>query len=195
MTRAQKAKQFIIEQTAPLFNTKGLAGTVIDDVMKATKMARGSLYVHFKNMDELALCAVEYNLKLFVERTSAVSDQHALAKTKFLGLLDYMSDPLNPPVQGGCPMMNFGMEADDTSPVIREKVNETICDVQAGMTQILEEGVLNGEFRKDWDVKKFAVKAYAMIEGGILICRMSRDVGQMIMLVEILKEEIEANSI
>ena len=190
MTKAEKTRQFIIEQTAPLFNTKGVAGTSTSDIMGATKLARGALYVHFDSKEDLVNCAVAYNLQLFVERTSAVSDQFESAKDKFFGLLDYMSDPLNPPVQGGCPMMNFGMEADDTNPAIREQVNQIVCGVQEGMAAILKKGIADGEFKKDWDAEEFATKAYAMIEGGILISRVSQDISKMKMLINLLKKEI-----
>ncbi|PSL28128.1 TetR/AcrR family transcriptional regulator [Chitinophaga ginsengisoli] len=192
MKKSEKTRQFIIEQTAPIFNTKGVAATVVADVMQATNMARGGLYVHFKDLEELSQCAAEWNLKQFVEKTSAEAARFVTAKDKFFGMLDYLSDPLNPPIQGGCPMMNLGMEADDTSPVIREMVNETICTVQQGMIDILKQGVDDGEFLKDWNYKEFALKAYAMVEGGILVSRVSRDISQMKMLVNLLKKEIES---
>ena len=195
MTKSERTRQFIIEKTAPVFNTKGVGATVVADVMKATDMARGGLYVHFKDLEELSQCAAEWNLKQFVEKTSTKAEMFSTAKAKFFGLLDYLGDPLNPPVQGGCPMMNFGMEADDTNPVIRELVNETICTVQQRMIDILKQGVKDGEFRKDWNYKEFALKAYAMIEGGILVARVSRDISQMTILIKILKREIEEVSV
>jgi TetR/AcrR family transcriptional repressor of nem operon len=195
MKKSEKTRQFIIEQTAPIFNTKGVAATAVSDVMQATNMARGGLYVHFKDLEELSQCAAEWNLKQFVEKTSSEAEKYITAKAKFFGMLDYLSDPLNPPVLGGCPMMNFGMEADDTNPVIRQMVKDTICTVQQGMTDILKQGVKNGEFRKTWNYKEFALKAYAMIEGGILVSRVSKDISQMKLLVKLLKKEIETEAV
>jgi len=190
MNRAEKTRQFIIEKTAPVFNTKGVAATAVTDIMEATKMAKGSLYVHFQNKEELSHCAVDWNLRQLTDKFKTEAEKYTGAKDKFLGLLDYLSDPLNPPVQGGCPMMNFGMEADDTSPVIREMVHQTICNVQQGMVEILEKGIEDGEFKSNWNYKEFAMKAYAMIEGGILVARVSQDISQMKMLMDILKREI-----
>lgn len=191
MSKGKNTRQFIIEQTAPLFNTKGVAATAITDIMEVTNLAKGSLYVHFANKEELAYCAVDYNLQQFVEKTGAEALKYSGAKEKFFALLDYLGDPLNPPVKGGCPMMNFGMEADDTNPVIKEKVYNTICTVQQAMTDIVEQGIAEGTFRKDWDVKVFVTKAYAMIEGGILVSRVSGNSDQMNLLVGLLKAEIE----
>ncbi len=191
MNKAERTRQFIIEQTAPLFNTKGVAGTAVTDIMAATELAKGSLYVHFQNKEELTNCAVDWNLQQFLDKTSAEAGKFTGARAKFFGLLDYLSDPLNPPVQGGCPMMNFGMEADDTSPVIREKVHQTICAVQQGMIDMLEIGIRDGEFNPAWNYQEFALKAYAMIEGGILVARVAQDSTQMKLLVNILKREID----
>jgi AcrR family transcriptional regulator len=195
LTKADRTRQFILEKTAPLFNTKGISGVAVSDIMEATNMAKGSLYVHFQDKEDLTNSVVDYNLKLFVDRTSAVVDGHQSAKDKFLALLDYMADPMNPVVEGGCPMMNFGMEADDTNPHIRRKVGKVICSVQDAMLDILERGVENKEFKNRWNIEEYATKAYAMIEGGILITRVTRNNDKMTLLVGILKRELEENSI
>jgi len=44
MTKSERTRQFIIETSAPIFNTKGIAATAYSDVMQATKMAKGGLY-------------------------------------------------------------------------------------------------------------------------------------------------------
>jgi hypothetical protein len=74
-------------------------------------------------------------------------------------------------------------------------VHQTICTVQQGMIDILEKGITDGEFNSAWDYREFALKAYAMIEGGILVSRVSKDISQMKMLVGILKREIEAQTL
>lgn len=195
MTKAEKTKQFIIEKAAPIFMTKGVAGTAMSDIMEATKLAKGSLYVHFENKEELSYSVVDYNLNAFVDRTLAAVSNLKTAKLKLFGMLDFLSDPLNPPVAGGCPMMNFGMEADDTSPVIRDKVCKIIVDVQKFIRETVESGIVSGEFQKDWDARTFATKTYAMIEGGILISRVSGNNDQMNVLVGLMKAEIDANSL
>lgn len=195
MTKAERTKQFIIEKAAPIFMIKGVAGTAMSDIMEATKLAKGSLYVHFENKEELSYSVVDYNLNAFIDRTLAAVSNLKTAKLKLFGMLDFLSDPLNPPVAGGCPMMNFGMEADDTSPVIRDKVCKIIVDVQKFIRETVESGIAAGEFQKVWDARTFATKTYAMIEGGILISRVSGNNDQMNILVNIMKAEIEENSL
>lgn len=195
MTKSEKTRQFIIEKTAPIFNTKGVAATAISDIMEATKLAKGSLYVHFENKEELAYCAVDYNLKDFVDKATVATDKYQTAKDKFYALLDFLSNPIDHPVQGGCPMLNFGMEADDTSPVIRNKVHEVMCGVQQNIVNIIEQGIADSEFKSGWNVKEFATKVYAMLEGGVLISRVSGSSDPMGVLINILKREIDEKTI
>jgi AcrR family transcriptional regulator len=195
MKKAERTKQFIIEKSAPIFNTKGVAGTAMSDIMEATKLAKGSLYVHFESKDELSYAVVDYNLDRLAEKTAAAINKQTTAKSKLLAFVDLYNDPFNPPVVGGCPMLNFGMEADDTNPVIRQKVNKRLQASPQLITRIIEQGIIDGEFKKSWNAKEFGIKMFAMIEGGILFSRVSGNKEQMIVLINVIKKEIQENSI
>ncbi|MFC0512586.1 TetR/AcrR family transcriptional regulator [Mucilaginibacter angelicae] len=195
MTKAEKTKQFILEKSAPIFNTKGVAGTAMSDIMEATKLAKGSLYVHFENKEELSYAVVDYNLDFSAQKMSEAISKQKTFKDKLFAYFNFLSDPLNPPLVGGCPMMNFGMEADDTNPVIKYKVNRLVQLSIQRVTSIIEQGIVNGEFKKEWDAKEFATKGFAMIEGGTLISRVSGTNEHMNILIKAIKKEIEENSI
>jgi TetR/AcrR family transcriptional repressor of nem operon len=195
MRKAERTKQFIIEKSAPIFNTRGVAGTAMSDIMEATKLAKGSMYVHFDSKDELSYAAVDYNLERLAEKTMAAMNKHKTAKGKLFAFVDLYSDPNKPPMVGGCPMLNFGMEADDTNPVIRQKVNKMLQATPQMLATIIEQGIIDGEFKKNWNAKEFSIKAFAMIEGGILFSRVSGNKEQMLIIIKMIKNEIEENSI
>lgn len=195
MTKAERTKQFIIEKAAPIFNTKGVAGTAMSDIMEATKLAKGSLYVHFESKDELSYAAVDYNLDKLSEKTATAINKQTKAKSKLLAFIELYNDPFNTPLVGGCPMLNFGMEADDTNPVIKQKVNKRLQASPQLLTKIVEQGIVDGEFKKTWDAKEFGIKMFAMIEGGILFSRVSGKKDHMNILTNVMKKEIEENSI
>ena len=58
--KAERTKQFIIEQSAPIFNAKGIAGTTIDDILAATKMAKGGIYGNFENKEAISIASVDF---------------------------------------------------------------------------------------------------------------------------------------
>jgi AcrR family transcriptional regulator len=61
MSKAEKTKQFIIEKTASLFNTKGYTSTSLSDITKATGLTKGSIYGNFENRDKVALEVYQFN--------------------------------------------------------------------------------------------------------------------------------------
>ncbi len=51
LSKSEKTKAFIIEKAAPVFNTKGYAGTSLSDLTAATGLTKGAIYGHFENKD------------------------------------------------------------------------------------------------------------------------------------------------
>jgi AcrR family transcriptional regulator len=153
------------------------------------------MYVHFESKEELTYAVVDYNLEVASKKMSEAINKHKTAKGKLFAYFDHLSNPLNPPVVGGCPMLNFGMEADDTNPVIRQKVNKLVQSSSERLVTTIEQGVANGEFKDSWNAKEFGIKAFAMIEGGTLISRVSGSNNQIQVIINAIKKEIEENSI
>jgi TetR/AcrR family transcriptional repressor of nem operon len=191
MGKAERTRQFIIEQSAILFNTKGLAGTAMSDVMEATKMAKGGLYGHFESKEELAYAVVDYNLEKLVEKVEQAVGKAGSAKQKLVAFLDVFKNPMQFPVEGGCPLLNFGVEADDTNPVVQDKVKKIIEGSQKKIFVIVRQGIKNGEFKESFNAREFAIKMLTLIEGGTLIGRVLNTNSQMAVIIKMLKKEIE----
>ena len=191
MIKAVRTRQFIIEQSAPLFNKKGLAATAMSDVMAATKMAKGGLYGHFESKDELSNAVVDYNLRKLVAKVEQAVGNAVTAKEKLFAFLDVFENPIQFPVDGGCPILNFGVESDDTNPVVRQKVKNVILNAQKKIADIVRQGIDNGEFKDVFNAHDFSVKMFTLIEGGTLIGRVLGTDSQMTLILNMLKNEIE----
>ncbi|WP_243636316.1 TetR/AcrR family transcriptional regulator [Flavobacterium aquariorum] len=195
MAKGEETRQFIIEKAAPIFNTKGIAATAMSDIMEATKLSKGSMYVHFENKEVLACAAVDYNMKVLGDKLMARLAKSKTAKEELFTYIDFFSNAVNPPLTGGCPLLNFGTEADDTNPVIKEKVNKGINLNQKLLEASISKGIANSEFRADWNAIEFATVIVAMMEGGHLISRMSGNNDKMKIITSTLKSMIEENSL
>lgn len=194
MSKAETTKKFIIEKAAPLFMTKGVAGTSMSDIMNATKLAKGSLYIHFKNKEELSYAAVDHNLSLLGLKMSAATGKTITAKEKLLSLLELLEHPLNTPLEGGCPMLNFGMESDDTNPVIKTKVNNFINACHEQLIYLIETGIKSGEFKETWNAEDFSIKMFTMLEGAIMVSRVAGNDSLMKAILRMLKKEMNDNT-
>ncbi|RMF32001.1 MAG: TetR/AcrR family transcriptional regulator [Bacteroidetes bacterium] len=185
MKKSEQTRRHIIEKAAVLFNTKGFHGTSIGDIMAATGLTKGGIYGNFKKegrdkkgvKEEIAVAAFEHAVQVVWEevrrRTKVI--ENTLDKLKSV-VYFYKERCLNPPVDGGCPIQNTAVEAADNHPVLREKVLEVLAFWRRRIVETLEEGKRKGEVRPDVDSAEFAVLFIGMLEGGILLSRVEKNI-------------------
>src|SRR6478735_1428393 len=101
MGKAEQTRAYIVEKTAPIFNTKGYAGTSLTDMTDATGLTKGSIYGNFENKDEVALAAFDYNLAKVRGIIKAEMDKHATVKEKLLVYVDVYENFMNYPFPVG----------------------------------------------------------------------------------------------
>jgi TetR/AcrR family transcriptional repressor of nem operon len=190
MKKAEQTKQFIIEQAAPIYNEKGIAGTTIDEVLAAANVARGCLYNHFENKDALSYATADFLLKKNDEKVMGAISKGKSARDKIHAYLNFGKNPLETHITGGCPIFNLAVEADDNNPIVKEKVKKTMINAHRLFTGILKDGIKNGEFLESLDASAFAYKMFAAVEGTILICRVLGNPQPMQSVIKSLKSEL-----
>jgi AcrR family transcriptional regulator len=174
MGKAARTKEFIIEKTAPLFNTKGYAGTSLNDITDATGLTKGSIYGNFTNKDEVALAAFDYNLACVDEIISQEIRKQTTIQDKLLVYAYVYENFLKYPFPvGGCPILNTAIEADDTHPALKEKAANAINNWKNKLITFIQKGIDAKEFRPDVDAEQTALTMIAMIEGGIMITKLT----------------------
>jgi len=172
MSKAERTRQFIVEQTAPIFNMKGYAGTSLSDLTEATGLTKGSIYGNFANKDEVALAVFDYNLSLLNKGLSAAINSSTNALDKLLKMAEfYRLEFKNAMSRGGCPILNTAVDSDDTHPLLKEKVSKSIKGWKKSIEMIVSLGISKGEIKSDTDSAQFATEFIALIEGGIMMAK------------------------
>lgn len=181
MSKAEKTKQFIIEKTAPLFNMKGYSGTSMSDITEATGLTKGSIYGNFENKDEVAIAVFKFNVKKLQDTFSAEIDKQTTFKGKLLVYPRLYSDYYELRLtKGGCPIINTATEADDTHPVLRKKVENTILAWKDRLVYFIEQGIITGEFKaENIDPQKTALTIIAIIEGAVMITKITGNLSHL----------------
>ena len=174
--KAEDTKKHIIEVAAPIFNKYGYIGTSLSDILNHTTLTKGAIYHHFENKDDLALSALEYNLKLIsdINFTSIKSISHscdkliAFAETfaKHYELMKQM---------GGCPIINASVDADDGNEIIRNRICRFIKMWGKSIKGIAEQGKLNSEIKPDVNLEDFSMNFISLIEGSIAMSKVMDD--------------------
>ena len=193
MTKAEKTRNFIVEKTAPIFNMKGYAGTSLNDITAATGLTKGSIYGNFANKDEVALAAFDYNFNSNVSKIEAEISKQNTTKGKLLAYVNtYQSFLVGGISQGGCPILNTAIDADDTHPALREKVLKAVLSWKKRIIKLVEDGIARQEIKADNNPEQIALTVIAMIEGGIMISRLTNKFENWDLIMDSLKKYINS---
>lgn len=172
MSKAEKTRQFIIEQTAELFNKKGYAGTSLSDITSATGLTKGSIYGNFENKDEVAKEVYLYNSKRLQNSFIGQLTSEMTTREKLFAIVDIYRKTWEINFsRGGCPHLNTAVEADDTMPYLKNEVNKNFESWANQFSKILEKGKTQNEIVESIDSQKYAYQFIALIEGGILLSK------------------------
>ena len=191
MSKAERTKQLIIEKTAPIFNTKGYAGTSLTDMTDATGLTKGSVYGNFEDKDDVALAAFDYNMDKLIGqvREQQTNQRSALSKLQAF-IIVYRNGLQAPVLSGGCPIINMGIEADDTHPQLKERVNSALTKWHKSISAIIQQGKMQGEFKDEINASEFASLMIAMIEGGFTLSKVSGNESYLTQSLDHLEESI-----
>jgi AcrR family transcriptional regulator len=193
LSKAERTRQFIIESTAVVFNKKGYAGTSLADLTEATGLTKGSIYGNFENKEDVALAVFDYNAC----RTADLIDQRMARANTFYDKLMvytkvYSSETLAE--RGGCAILNTAVEADDTNDLLKNKAAKAVLKWKKKITDLIEGGIAAGEFKADVNVSQTAISIVALIEGGIMIGKVTgihTNLEQVLKTVELLINQMK----
>jgi AcrR family transcriptional regulator len=189
MSKAEFTRARIIKKAAELFNQKGYAGSSMSDIMKATGLQKGGIYNHFNSKNELALEAFDYAYRCSSQRvweavrkkTNAIERLQALVSV----YLDYVD---NPPISGGCPIMNTAIESDDTNPMLRARAQQAVTEWRSLISRIIQKGIKKGEIRPNVEPDAIATIVISTVEGAIMMSKLYQDTIHLERAISYLKD-------
>lgn len=169
MSKAERTKQFIIEKTAPIFNSKGYAGTSMNDIMNATGLTKGSIYGNFENKDEVALAAFDHNFGAIVSYIRQKIEVRPKMIDKILVYPETYRNFLKLSfLEAGCPVLNTSTEADDTHPMLRKRAVNALKLWKSSIEKYIEIGIETKEIKAGTNASEFSAILMSLIEGAVM---------------------------
>ncbi|HEY3405044.1 MAG TPA: TetR/AcrR family transcriptional regulator [Ohtaekwangia sp.] len=185
-----------MEKTSSLFNQKGFDGTSLVDLTSATGLTKGALYGNFKDKEEIRAEAFRYSVSQVKSMVRSHLNAAGTHKKRLQALLEfYARYVLNPPIPGGCPLLNTAIEADDHHTFMRRLVAEELMATVRFISGILQKGVEAGEFRKDINPDELAYLFFCSVEGALMFARAERSEEPMKIIVKHCKNILDEISI
>lgn len=192
MTKSENTKRLIIEKTASVFNTKGYAGTSINDLMDATGLSKGCIYGNFQNKDEIALSVFDHN---FGKVTQHMKERILATDSSIERLLVYPQTYKNyfryPYLQAGCPILNTATEADDTHPKLKERAQKALDFWKTSIENQIKRGIERKEIKEDTDPTEFAIIMISMIEGAFMQAKVNSHMTELKIAMSFLEKLIK----
>ena len=176
MGKGEDTREKILTRAARLFNEKGYFGVSLTDVMRATGLKKGGLYNHFESKEKLALEAFDYAIGLYRKRYEEALAGKTHAADRLLAIVDVMRRNItDPPVPGGCVLMNAAIESDDAFPALRERARKAMDMWRKLVRRTVEAGLASGVIRSDIDPEQTATLLIGTIEGGVMLSKLYKD--------------------
>jgi TetR/AcrR family transcriptional repressor of nem operon len=173
MTKGQRTRRRVVEAAAPVFNKRGYAGSSLNDLMEAAGLKKGGIYRHFSSKEELAAEAFDYTWDAVWNARLLHVDEKANGIEKLKQLIANFVDRRSP-VEGGCPVLNTAVDADDGNPVLRAHAARALRSWLSRLRIIVEQSRRRGETRPGVDSKTVATLIVASLEGALMMSRLQR---------------------
>ena len=193
MSKGQHTRQAIIEQAAQIFNVRGYSGASIEDLLRATNLTKGGIYNHFESKESLALAAYDYAVSLYDARFRGLIAGKRNTRDRLQAFIELFRSVVdNPVMEGGCPLLNTAVEADDTNPALRARAQHTCNAWQQFIVRTITRGMELGDVRPRTDAEAVASVMIASVEGAMMLTRLFTDNSHMYRATEHLSVYIES---
>ncbi len=169
-TKAERTTAFIVEKVAPIFNKHGYSGTSMSDLTSATGLTKGALYGNFKNKEELAISAFEYNVQRVVDKIKIHLSSTNSPLEQLYQLTDFYRNYRSiTQKSGGCPVINIGVDANHDNMKLLKRVREIIDRLKGGIVKMIRAGMESGEIKPGIDAEKYGRYFFSVIEGSVFL--------------------------
>ena len=144
-----KFKQ-IIDAAVVVIAENGYHQAQVSKIAKQAGVADGTIYLYFKNKEDILISVFQEKMGLFVENLKRIIIDGTSSSEKLLKMVEnhfrvLATDPYLAIVTQ--------LELRQSNKEIRLKINEVLKEYLMLLDEILIEGIENGEFNKDLDIR------------------------------------------
>lgn len=191
MRNPMATKESILKKSGVLFNTQGYKATSLSEITSATGFTKGAIYRHFKSKHILELESLNHLASIMFQKLRLVVKEEKTAGSKLKVVFIFFESYLtNPPIKGGCPLLNVAIEADDSSPMLRKGANQFLTSFRESLITILDNGIRYNQIKPTIDKEFYATLIIASLEGAIMMSKLKGNNSDIKMITKHLKEQI-----
>jgi TetR/AcrR family transcriptional repressor of nem operon len=173
MRQPEATRAAILKESGKLFNTQGYKATSISDITTATRLTKGAIYRHFRNKNQLEKEALLYLAEVMFDKLRDRIKAQPTAPLKLKSIFHFFESYISePPVKGGCPLLNVSTEADDMHPVLRRQAIGILDIFRSTIVSLLTKGIEHGQIKPGIEKEYYASVIIATLEGAIMMSKL-----------------------
>ncbi len=135
---ADVRKNEILDIAQTLFNEKGYTQTTIDDILKESGIAKGTLYYHFKNKEDILLAMIDRQIEQREQAISQIAEDDMFsAVEKLVQVIQLLSRN---------EMMADSVYEPGNAKLHHESFTRSLMRFTPIMTEIVKQGIRSREF-------------------------------------------------
>lgn len=189
MRDPESTKSLILEKAGELFNTQGYKATSISDITSTCSLTKGAIYRHFGSKENLETETLKHLTKKMSSLIRIRIKAEKTAGAKMRAIFEYFGSYItDPPIKGGCPIMNVSVEADDSYPHLREEAERIHQVLIESVVKIVENGKRYGQINSGTDALSFATLTVAALEGAIMMSKLKNRYEDFSLVIKQLEE-------
>ncbi|MBL4937072.1 TetR/AcrR family transcriptional regulator [Clostridium sp. YIM B02515] len=158
-------RNIIIDHAMKLFSKKGFTETSMDDIVEASGISKGGIYNYFKSKEEIFFAIAEDRFaqrhKLVQSFTDNMSNKEKLIKYIEWTLYGQLKEENKLNARFTFEFWSVLSKNKDTSDKAKERYELFKMD----LSDILQSGVENGEFKKDLDISSMVYIILSSMDG------------------------------
>ncbi|MDZ4826894.1 MAG: TetR/AcrR family transcriptional regulator [Actinomycetota bacterium] len=179
-TKGQQTRRRIVEVSAPVFNRLGYVGSSMRDLIDATGLEKGGIYNHFGSKEQLALEAYDHSMNLVENSLARSQEGDKSGYERLVALVHaFAASARKPVIDGGCPIMNTAIEADDTHPELRDRARHSMNNWHRLIGRRVKDGITDGTIAAGTDPYQLASVLTSSLEGALMLTRLFDDPAHM----------------
>ena len=191
MKKGQITRDKVIQLSMDLIHARGVGNTSMNDIISATGVKKGNLYFHFSSKEELALEVIDRARRQYGEYlNSAVSGTTSIEKLE--SLIDaVVSFHVKRKVKGGCIFGNTALETGGTDSPLHLLIRDVFSRWAGQIESLIQQAVEDGAARNDIPPDVLARTIIALLEGAIMLAKVSGRKDELIQCADAIKAMIK----
>lgn len=164
----QEQKNKVLNSALACFSSKGYEAATIDDIVTHSEISKGTIYKLFKSKEEIYIELIHKNTDEFIEAIRTILAKYTTAKGKLSALFnEYLKRKFDTYTLNSFlvffEFQLFSTRREDMMKLLEER-RHTRLDI---ISEVLNEGIRNGEFKEGIAVDIYAEMFWAFFDGVI----------------------------